>query len=248
MVAKSTLREDETFVIEAVAKAFGGSWSPGEDPPDAYLTMGEESVAVEISTLTQHVIDGRGTRPRLSDDQTSVAFANDLNAELGHLIPYGHTIGLILRSPIANRRKTQAALSKKLREFIAEIATFPSDQPIALYGNTITPYLNHHGAPDYKKISAIITHQSSSSDILENTKYVLADRIRDKAKKCVGIRGQVWLALLNDYFLTDFHTYKYALSFLTLAHPFEKIILIGGDGKAEILSEANPTPTPPCKR
>lgn len=38
MAEELTLREDEILVIEAVAKAFGGSWSPGENPPDAYLT------------------------------------------------------------------------------------------------------------------------------------------------------------------------------------------------------------------
>src|SRR5271166_3433006 len=51
----SSIRDDEEFVITAVAAAFGGSWRHGEDPPDGYLTVGTESIAVEISTLTQHV-------------------------------------------------------------------------------------------------------------------------------------------------------------------------------------------------
>lgn len=181
--------------------------------------------------------DDRGTRPRLSDDSVAVALANELDAELGHLIPCGHTIGLIIRSPIANRRKTQAALAKKLRALIADLASFPSDQPIELHGNTITPYLNHHGAPGYKKISAVITHRSASPDILSNTQYILEDRICVKGEKCVHITGPVWLALLNDYFLTNLHTYKYALSFLALAHPFEKILLVGSDGTVEVLYE-----------
>lgn len=237
MTTTLALREDETFAIEAVAKAFAGSWAPGPNPPDAYLTLGARTIAVEISTLTQHVTDARGTRPRLSDDIVAVKIANELNAELGHLLPDGHTIGLIIRSPIANRRKTQAALAEKLRKLIADLAAFPSDQPIEFYGNTITPYLNHHGASGYKKISAVITHQSASPDILLNTKYILQDRITVKAEKCAHVSGPVWLALLNDYFLTDLHTYKYALSFLALTHPFEKILLIGSDGTVEILFE-----------
>jgi len=59
------MREDEKFVIESVARAYSGDWKPGADPPDAYLTIADRTIAVEISTLTQHVTDDRGTRPRL---------------------------------------------------------------------------------------------------------------------------------------------------------------------------------------
>jgi len=33
------LRDDEEFVIGAVAAVVSGTWRPGEDPPDAYLTL-----------------------------------------------------------------------------------------------------------------------------------------------------------------------------------------------------------------
>ena len=56
-----TLRHDEVFVIDAVASVVSGTWKPGEDPPDTYLTFAGETVAVEISTLSQHVIDDGGT-------------------------------------------------------------------------------------------------------------------------------------------------------------------------------------------
>jgi hypothetical protein len=62
------LREDEQFVIASIARGLCATWRPGENPPDAYLTLNTGTVAVEISTLTQHVTDDKGTRPRLSDD------------------------------------------------------------------------------------------------------------------------------------------------------------------------------------
>ena len=40
-------RDDEQFVIVAVAAAFSAPWRPGEDPPDAYLILGAATVAVE---------------------------------------------------------------------------------------------------------------------------------------------------------------------------------------------------------
>jgi len=74
--AKNSLRGVEAFVIAAVAKNFGGIWTPGENPPDAYLSVGSRVIAVEISTLTQHVTDDRGTRSRFSDEKTANPDAN----------------------------------------------------------------------------------------------------------------------------------------------------------------------------
>ena len=51
------LRDDEKFCIDAIVKLIGGEWSEGEDPPDAYLKIGNDNIAVEISTLTQYVMD-----------------------------------------------------------------------------------------------------------------------------------------------------------------------------------------------
>jgi hypothetical protein len=48
------LNKDEGFVIESLSSSVGGSWRPGENPPDVYLIQGKIEVAVEISTLTQH--------------------------------------------------------------------------------------------------------------------------------------------------------------------------------------------------
>jgi hypothetical protein len=100
MTIVGNLRDDEEFVFTSLAKEFSATWRPGENPPDAYLSIGAREVAVEISTLAQHITNDRGTCPRLSDDTTTAALVNDLNAELQDLIPDGHTIYLVLSSPI----------------------------------------------------------------------------------------------------------------------------------------------------
>jgi hypothetical protein len=225
------LREDEEFVIASLATAFSGISRPGENPPDAYLVLGANTVAVEISTLTQYVTDGKGTRPRLSDDIATTAFANALNEELKSLIPDGYTIGLVLSSPILNLRKTKAKLAQILRTQIADLASLETDRKIQINCNNITIYLNHHGEAHFKKVSAAFSNRSSNPDILSNVTQILEDRIATKAKKCdhLRTRAPIWLALLNDYWLTDADTYRYAISRLSLEHPFEKILLVNGD-------------------
>ncbi|MBZ0217577.1 MAG: hypothetical protein K8F25_13545 [Fimbriimonadaceae bacterium] len=113
------MRADEKFVMDAIVSRYSGHYGPGENPPDAYLTVLDETVAVEITTLTQHVTDSRGTRPRLSDDLLAIRIANGLNAELGHIVPDGRTIMLVIKTPIFQARKIKTELTKVIRELVA---------------------------------------------------------------------------------------------------------------------------------
>jgi hypothetical protein len=237
--ASTVLREDEEFVIASIASSLSGSWRPGENPPDAYLTLGAATVAVEISTLTQYVTDDKGTRSRLSDDIPTAAFADSLNDELQHLIPDGYTIGLVLSSPIFEHRKTKAQLAQIIRGHIADLQSLQIEHKIQINGNAITVFLEHHGETQLKKVSAIFMNRSSSPDILSNATKILEDRIVTKTKKCLHLlsRSPMWLALFNDYWLTDADTYRSALSRLTLQHPFQKILLVNGDGSVHNLYE-----------
>jgi hypothetical protein len=211
----------------------------GENPPDAYLLLGAEAIAVEISTLTQHVTDEKGTRSRLSDDLATATFANALNDQLGHLIPDGHTIGLILSSPILRYRKTKTKLALVLRECIGDLSFLREERKIELNGNKITIYLNHHGEAGHKKVSAAFMNRSSNPNILANVKQILEDRILTKAKKCLRLdrSRRIWLALLNDYWLTEADTYRYALMQMSLEHQFQKILLVNGDRSVHLLYE-----------
>lgn len=233
------IREDEEFVVTSIATSLSGNWRPGENPPDAYLTLGTDTIALEISTLTQYVTDDKGTRSRLSDDIPTAAFANALNDELKPLIPDGYTIGLVLSSPILEHRKTKAQLAKIIRGHIANLESLQTDRKIQINGNAITIYLNHHGEPHHKKVSAVFINRSSNPDVLLNVTQILEDRIATKTRKCGHIRsrGPIWLALLNDYWLTDADTYRYALSRLSLQHPFQRILLVKGDRSVDTLYE-----------
>jgi hypothetical protein len=78
MTFSAGLPADEKFVIESVDKEFAGIWNVGGDPQDAYLTFNANTIAVEITTLTQD----RGTRPRASDDAPIERLVECLNGPL----------------------------------------------------------------------------------------------------------------------------------------------------------------------
>jgi hypothetical protein len=231
----SSIRNDEEFAITAIAAAFGGSWRPGENPPDAYLTVGTESIAVE---LTQQVPGAEGMHSRLSDDMPAVALARQLNQQMALSIPDGYTVGLILRSPIFEYRKTKAQLEIAIHEQLRDLGMLNIDQRIEINGNEITLWLDYHGQTNFDKVSAVIANCNSSPNILSNVISILANRIATKANKYLHLqkRGSIWLALLNDYWPADADTYRQALLRLTLDHPFQKILIVGGNGSVEHLS------------
>lgn len=232
MTFSTGLRDDETFVIESVAKEFGGTWRVGENPPDAYLTFNTNTVAVEITTLTQHVTDDRGTRPRASDNAAISPLVDDLNAKLHDVIPDSYSIGLVLSTPILKLRKTTADLAGYLRTRLSDVLSFEFNTEIETNGNTVKISLHRHEEIQRKKVWAVATNRHSNPNIALNAVQILEDRIFVKARKCAELAGKqpIWLALFNDYWLADSGTYEQAISCISRNHPFDNILLIHGNG------------------
>lgn len=241
------LREDEEFVIRAVADQFASTWRPAErDPPDAYLSLSprDETIAVEISTLTQNVIDERGTRPRLSDDQVMISIIDDLNIKFADRIPDDYSISMFFRTPIYQVNKTRKALETYVKTLIEDITILPCDgATIDVYGNPIKITRRREmpnksiSARAHRRIWASAGHRLSTPNILQNATQILEERLSNKAGKCARLIVElpVWLALFNDYWLADAKTYQQALASSSLSHPFERILLVGGDRSVETI-------------
>lgn len=228
------MREDEKFVADALAKWLGGTFREGENPPDAYLVVGADTIAVEISTLTQSVRDDLGERPRLSDDIAVARLAKRLNTTLKDVIAEGRCLVLTLGAPMLEIRKTEAELKRYIRDGLGGA----SSGSVSIRGNTIGFSVYSHDVPS-EKVMAVIEHRGAgaSRHILTNAWCILEGRIVDKTQKCAHLTHRpLWLALLNDYFLADAETYRAALSRISRHHPFDRILVVSGDGAVEALS------------
>jgi hypothetical protein len=205
------LKPDEEFVARSLAAHFGGTWLPGEDPPDIYLTVGKEAVAVEISTLTQQVVDERGgMKPRLSEDSTALWLANELDKELRDLIPKGRVVVLTLRAPILKARHTKDELKSRILSLVGNTTDQKIDLEETILANPIGIYLSSYDGVDERKVYAAVPNRKSDPHIMSNAQFILEERIAAKSKKCGALtyKGPVWLALLNDYFLASNETYR----------------------------------------
>jgi hypothetical protein len=231
------LKPDEQFVIGSLAAHVGGTWSAGENPPDAYLRIGEE-VAVEISTLTQHVPAERGgMQPRLSEDSTALRLADELNEELSEAIPDGRMVVLTLRAPISKARRTKEELKNRIMRLVANTTDQTIDVEEDILGNRIDINLSSYVDPDRRKVQAAVMNQKSDAHITSNARLILEERIATKTRKCrsLALNGPVWLALFNDYFLASDQTYRQAIAQIQHPHVFDKIFLISGSGSVATL-------------
>jgi hypothetical protein len=209
------------------------------------LKTGDEITAVEISTLTQHVSDGRGgSRPRLSEDSAAIWLANALNEDLKALIPDGLLVMLTLASPILKARKVKTQLRRKISNLVSSARECGVAEVIL--GNRVEVQVVADDRSAGKKVVGIITNANSSPDILKNAWHILEDRIVVKTRKCSSLPfgGPKWLALLNDYWLADNDTYQQAFDSFSVDHPFDKILLISGNGSVAVLRE-QPRPAIP---
>ena len=78
-------------------------------------------------------------------------------------------------------------------------------------------------------VQAIAT-QFASTNIHDNTVFLLENRISTKNQKC-NANGEVdeyWLALFNTYCMADIDSYRGAYESLQLEHNFSKIYIIDG--------------------
>lgn len=115
--------------------------------------------------------------------------------------------------------------------------SFPRKYHLQIHDNPISIYLDHQGDPSQKKVTIGFMHRHAVADLGANTRYILKERIETKAAKChhLSARGPLWLALLNDYWLTDADTYRYAMSLLSLQHPFAKLLIVSGSGSVDAI-------------
>jgi hypothetical protein len=233
------LRGDELFVIESIATFFSAEWRAGEDPPDAYLKLGDQEVVVEISDLMESRNDGRGgTASQRADFMPAKRLAEELDTDLQEEIPHGRTVRLDLKWPFSNKRAVKEPLKEAIRQLLSSEST---ERNLNIDGNEITIAISSDCDSPGCVAYTIINSALPRYDILTTASCILEERITAKAKKYGSLqsKGTLWLALLNCYPLADIEKYQRAMKMSAVDHPFEKKLLVSRDGYVNVLFENN---------
>lgn len=186
-VVASKIRSYERFVMDRLAAHLGGAWEAGEDPPDAYLVRTSGTVAVEVSTLTQHVrLPGRPSVPRIGMDAGVLDLVNALNRSIAAMVGRDRYAVVVLRSPLENLRRFKRELARHVESSLA--APSEVSRTIVIAGNTVKISTHAGQSAGGKRVVAGVANRLSNPDIAQNAVEILSSRIQDKALKDAGGR------------------------------------------------------------
>jgi hypothetical protein len=224
---------NENFVMNSIVEKFGGEFIEGEDPPDSYLQLDGEDIAVEVTRLVQQVENTKGKMiSRIAHDQPAMSLSDELDGQMKSDIPDNKYVFLVLGAPINNIRKTK----NKLRtEIMKQLKINAVKQDLVIEKNRISISIYDGVRSTGKKVISGIANRYSDANLLNNTMKLLNDRITSKQKKCEvkSYNGEYWLALYNDYWVADIDAYKLAYSKLCIKHDFDKILIVDGYGHVD---------------
>ncbi len=229
-------RADEEFVRNCLVKYFAvestTTWE-GEDPPDIYIKVKGETIAVEITRLSPVSFDQKfSAQNRNTQAYFGINLCNELDLKLKNNVPSEVDIILTLYVPVKNGRKYKSELYGRLKNFIAQNLKAGTREKIKIVDDEVKISVVPNREHSQKKIVGIVVNKNSSPDILGNAEVILLGRIKDKQEKCRKIKhnGPIWLALFNDYWLADHRTYAQALKNISVSHDFEKIFVVSDIG------------------
>lgn len=223
------MRSDEAFVAHALVGFLGGpfiaSATDGDDPPDLYLHLTADRVAVEVTRLPEPMFDPYGTSfNRATHDMFAMRLLDELNANLGPSLPDTVSLCVCIRLPVRNGTRFKKSLTDWVGQVIAAPKLGIHQQEIDGSAVEIRVIPRRQ---EGKRIAGFVTTKSFvSCDILQNARLILEERIRAKSAQCSGLMKPIWLVMLNDYFLADADTYQEASRQLTLSHCFNRLFIV----------------------
>jgi hypothetical protein len=231
--SRNIMRPDEEFAARSLVKYLGGpsavSIEPGENPPDFYLRLGSDRVGVEVTRLSQFACDPNGTRhDRNTQDAFGLRLLNELDTNLGRLVPSNVSLFVAVRLPVGNGARFRRSLTNWLCEIISAPQFGAHERYIEGSKITVSVTARREIA---KPISGLVTPNNLfSRDIVLNARLILEDRITAKNARCSGLPKPVWLALLNDYWLADADSYQKASQHIKLSHCFARLLIVSERG------------------
>jgi hypothetical protein len=161
------------------------------------------------------------------------ARCSELDNELQGKIPWGYGVALILKWPFANKRTVKPILKREILKLLTNGA---STHNVTIEGNEIQIKIRFHGdGPG--SVYAVGEPFALPPDDQTIAWCALEERIKAKEEKCRPLKfnGPVWLALFDIYRLADVETHRRAMGKFSVNHPFDKILLVSGDGSVDEL-------------
>jgi len=231
------LNQQEETAIEAVARRFSATWEKGSHPPDAYLMVAGQRVAVDIATLKRRgTSQGNAAKPHLRFDKVATRLVERLQATVGETVPGGMTVLLTITAPIRLPSKTAASLEDKIQALLGR-GSPGRDEEDTIHGNRVRIRLLRGGPERAPRMIGFVHNSDSDPVPLLNTTRALLELISAEAgRRTPGLAGDRWLVVTSAAGGSWLEAYRYIYSQLRMATAFDKVLMVFGDGRVGMLT------------
>ena len=239
----SALNKTKRSAVDAVARHVSADCRLGAGPPDAYLTVGDRRIALDVAIVAKPRRASPLPAARLREDRVALGVLRVLESALRSQVPNRKCLILTLGAPIRVPRRLTAALTNLLPGYI-QSGVKERDEIKAILGNRIRfRVLTRKLRWNAKVIGFVFSGDPQPGD-LASAMCVLHDTITAKAKTRVpkSFGGDRWLVLSSDGWIADIKTYRRMYSQLSVRSRFKKILMVFDHGRVETLIESADDP------
>jgi hypothetical protein len=230
------LKKQERTAIEAVARRFSATWEKGNDPPDAYIMVARERVAVDITTLKRRGTgQGNAAKPRLRFDKVATRVIERLQATLGETVPDGMTVLLTITAPIRLPSKTAAALEDKIQTLLGRGSPGRHEKD-TVHGNRVQIHLLRDESGRAPKMIGFVHSDADPLLLLNMTRELLELISGEAGRRAPRLAGDRWLVVISAGGISWLEAYRYIYSQLRMATAFKKILMVFAEGRVGMLT------------
>jgi len=230
------LKKQELAALEAVGHHFSAGWQLDEEPPGIWLAMGQERIAIEITTMKHRIAGGAEiAQPRLRFDRVALRRVEQLRIALRDSVPRGRAVVVTITAPIRQAAKTAAMLEERIARGLAH---HPAALEIkeTMHGNQTRVRVLKTGASGASCVIGFVHNPQTNADVLFDMTRSLIDSIAATMALDDPAAGDRWLVLLNRDGPAHIGTYRDVYSQLRIPNKFGKILMVFAAGRVETLS------------
>jgi hypothetical protein len=229
------LGKAELAAIELVARRFSATWEEADaGSPDAYLTVAEKRIAVQIAAVEPGLAEP--AKPRLRFDRVALRLVRRLRAALSEVVADGEAVVLTVTAPIRLPAKTAAALEARVRD---GLAGRPAQMEIkaAICGNQVRARLVKGVSKRSSKVIGFVHNPESEPEVLLDLTRSMLQSIGAAADRLPPptFAGDRWLVVANADGLPHVETCRQVYSQLFMSAAFEEALVVLAGGRIESL-------------
>jgi hypothetical protein len=199
-----------------------------------HLLVDGRKVAVDVATLSPRGTRiGKETKPQLRFDRVVVRVNVRLATACRKIVPAGSTVVVTLTAPIRLAAKTAEAIESAIRALVARGSSGDA-VTFAVNGNRVRVELITHGSKRMPRFIGFVHNPGTDPRLLLDMTREMVDLAAIATRRRASARGLVVMTARSSVCLD---TYRYVYAQLLPTANLTKVLMVFGDGRAELLKD-----------